>query len=118
MKEAKLRGIIYNLSMKFEVSEPNLWLVYNLPSEGVPKGYSLNKHGHGFYNPDEKEIVIEIYKPTDGKKYSAKAIFHCLAHEFVHHLEYTKIGICSSHRGKFAAMVRKVKKIIKGFNND
>jgi len=44
-------------------------------------------------------------------------IQHCLAHEFVHHLEYTKIGRLYSHRGKFAVLVRKVKRVIKDFNN-
>lgn len=118
MKELRIRYIINRLSKYFEVQEPSLWLVYDLPSDGVPKGYSLNKKGHGWYNPILREVVIELFKPTDGKKYPDRAILHCLAHEFAHHLEHIKFGMFTYHCGKFAALVRKVKRLIKEVNND
>jgi predicted SprT family Zn-dependent metalloprotease len=109
MKEEKLVNIIRKLSKRFGVPPPSLWLEDEMPYEEV---------GAGMYLPDRKEILLELYDPEYKEKYSDKFLLNCLAHEFVHHLEYTKLGIFPLHGGKFALMVIRVEKMIKGFLDD
>ena len=111
MKKAKLESILCMLCKEYGVVKVELELANSFE-------YPLSEMGSGYYLDEYHTIVLELNNPTDRERYSDQYILDSLAHEFVHHLEYTKIGKLPSHRGKFADLVRKTKRLIKEFDSE
>ena len=120
MMRLRLDKIASELSRYFKIPPPHIEFWDYIPdyfSSGVSSSY-LDRYGNGFYIPCERRIILELFNTKTQRKYSDEVILHSLAHEFVHHLETVMMGEFTSHRGKFASIVRKVKYVIKESNHN
>ncbi len=115
MERSKLEEIASKLSKYFNIPSPHIDFWDSIPDYFYAdiSCNHLGKKGNGFYIPSERMIVLESLNPKIQKKYSDEAVLHCFSHEFAHHLETVLIGEFPSHRGKFAGMVRRVRRLIK-----
>ena len=115
MSELKERfeKILRYLSDEYKVKTPELLFCDNLyvPLSSV-SNWKLNNYGNGAYIIKTKTIILELYNPKTNERYSDNALFHCLIHEFVHHLEDQLYGDFGTHKGRFAYLVGKIKKEI------
>jgi predicted SprT family Zn-dependent metalloprotease len=101
------------LSKQYNVKEPEIIFVeqLNVPVSKI-SNWKLNNYGNGAYVIKTKTIIIETNNPKTGEPYSDEAIINCLAHELAHHFENEIYGDFGTHKGKFTALVKKIKKAI------